>query len=149
MPVYLIRAGTTGPVKIGYASNTRFRLKELQVAHFEILRLIREWEGGAPQEAALHLRFADLHIRGEWYSFSRLMLRDVGLVEIKQPSQVRYEAKVEKPETKRRMSAEELAEGLEIYRRDLCVKEEWKPGVCGCGRGKKCYNPNYAIQTTA
>jgi DNA-binding XRE family transcriptional regulator len=40
------------------------------------------FEGGEAEEAMLHIRFADLHIRGEWHSFSRLMLGDVGLTEV-------------------------------------------------------------------
>lgn len=80
MTVYLIRAGLTGPVKIGHANDVQRRLLNLQVAHYERLHLIRQWEGGAAEEAVLQLRFADLCIRGEWYAFSELMLGDVGLV---------------------------------------------------------------------
>lgn len=80
--VYLIRAGHSGPCKIGRAEDPRDRLSDLQVAHYEQLRLLRMWEGGAAEEAGLHVRFADLHLRGEWHSYSRLMLGDVGLVQI-------------------------------------------------------------------
>lgn len=83
MPVYMIRAGETGPVKIGYSVYPWGRLAELQVAHYETLRIVRLFEGGEPEEASLHIRFADLYLRGEWHSFSRLMMGDVGLVEIK------------------------------------------------------------------
>lgn len=82
MPVYAIRAGETGPVKLGVSINPQARLVDLQIAHWESLRLIKLWEGGETEEARLHLRFADLHIRGEWFAFSRLMLADVGLTEI-------------------------------------------------------------------
>lgn len=79
MPVYLIRAGENGPVKIGRASDPAQRLSDLQTAHWETLRLIRVWEGDAAEESALHLQFADLRIRGEWFGFSRSMLSDVSL----------------------------------------------------------------------
>jgi hypothetical protein len=72
-------------VKIGYAkssSDARARLDSLQVAHWENLRLLRLWEGETRDEQQMHLRFADLRIRGEWFSFSRLMLGDVGLTVI-------------------------------------------------------------------
>lgn len=82
MPVYLVRVGEHGPVKIGKADDPAARLSELQVANHEKLHLLRVWEGGRAEEAALHARFADLHIRGDWYSFSRLMLRGEGLVEV-------------------------------------------------------------------
>jgi DNA-binding XRE family transcriptional regulator len=80
--VYLIRAGATGPVKIGKADDPQRRLYELQTAHWDELCLLRAWVGGEPEEAALHVRFAELHIRGDWFSFSRAMLGDIGLPEI-------------------------------------------------------------------
>ena len=82
MAVYLIRAGVTGPVKLGHASSCEDalrRLAALQVAHWETLHLLRMWEGDERAEGQLHARFADLRIRGEWFGFSRLMLADVGL----------------------------------------------------------------------
>lgn len=79
MACYLIRAGLTGPCKLGKADDPKRRLMELQTAHYEALHLLRVWEGGVAEEAALHQRFADLHIRGEWFSFSKAMLADVGL----------------------------------------------------------------------
>lgn len=82
MPVYVIRAGASGPVKIGVAGDPMHRLIDLQVAHYEELKIIRLLEGGATEEAALHVMFADLHIRGEWFAFSRLMMADVGLTDV-------------------------------------------------------------------
>lgn len=85
MPVYLIRAGETGPVKIGTACSipdALNRIDSLQVAHWETLRLLRMWSGETSEEKQLHTRFADLRIRGEWFSFSRLMLGEVGLAAI-------------------------------------------------------------------
>lgn len=83
MPVYMIRAGDSGPVKIGFARDPIQRLDDLQVAHYEALTLLRIWEGGFAEEALLHARFADLAIRGEWFAFSRAMLADVGLVRVR------------------------------------------------------------------
>ena len=85
MPVYLIRAGESGPVKIGLADDPPGRLAELQVAHYEKLTLVRMWEGGRAEEAALHMRFAPLRIRGEWFAPAAEMLGDVALNEIPLP----------------------------------------------------------------
>jgi DNA-binding XRE family transcriptional regulator len=82
MAVYLIRAGENGPVKIGHSNDPEIRLGQLQVSHWETLRIIRQFEGGEAEEQMLHDRFADLYIRGEWHAFSRAMMGDVGLVEI-------------------------------------------------------------------
>ena len=78
----MIRAGESGPVKLGHAADPVKRLADLQVAHWEKLRIIRLWEGGLAEEAALHVQFADLYIRGEWFAFSRTMLGAIGLQEI-------------------------------------------------------------------
>lgn len=82
MPVYLIRAGECGPVKIGYAADPQSRLYELQVAHYEKLHLLRMWHGHVAEERMLHARFSDQHIRGEWFHFTKIMLGDLGLPEI-------------------------------------------------------------------
>lgn len=81
MPVYMIQVGYVGPVKIGHTNDPQKRLTELQVAHYERLRILRLFEGGAVEEAMLHLRFADLHMRGEWHGFSRAMLGDLGFAD--------------------------------------------------------------------
>ena len=82
MAVYLIQAGGLPIVKIGHAIDVAERISHHQCAHWEELKLIRQWEGGQPEERNLHLLFADLKIRGEWFSFSKAMIGDVGLVEI-------------------------------------------------------------------
>lgn len=82
MPVYLARAGEDGPVKIGYADDPQRRLVDLQVGNHLRLSLLRLFEGGETEERILHIRFADLRLRGEWFSFSRAMLGDLGLTEI-------------------------------------------------------------------
>lgn len=84
MPVYMIRAGESGPVKIGHSLDPQARLAALQIAHYERLRIIRLLVGGEAEESMLHLRFADQHLRGEWHSFSRLMLGDVGIPDFKE-----------------------------------------------------------------
>lgn len=82
MSVYMIQAGgPTGPVKIGYG-DAQSRVTELQIGNHLELRIIRQFEGAGIEEVALHVRFADLHIRGEWHNFSRTMLGHVGLFEI-------------------------------------------------------------------
>lgn len=74
MPVYFIRAGDSGPVKIGRAIDVAGRLAELQTAHYEVLHLIREVEGGAAEERWFHRHFHVLRIRREWFLFDATML---------------------------------------------------------------------------
>lgn len=70
--IYLIRAGVSGPVKIGRAVDVRTRLAALQTAHYEELHLLRIVRADA--EVAFHRRFSDLRIRGEWFQFDPEML---------------------------------------------------------------------------
>lgn len=72
MKTYIIRAGDSGPVKIGRTRQMAYRLFTLQTGHYEELRLVRLIDGDA--EAVLHHRFAALRIRGEWFRFDPEML---------------------------------------------------------------------------
>jgi hypothetical protein len=74
MPVYIIRAGQHGPVKIGFTNDLAKRLVELQVGNHERLTILRIFEGGQAEEAQLHERFAENRLHGEWHSFSQAML---------------------------------------------------------------------------
>ena len=82
MPVYIIRSGDRGPVKIGYAASPYDRLAALQTGHFEQLSVVRLLDGGVADERALHRRFSGLRMRGEWFSFCPSMMDDIGLVEL-------------------------------------------------------------------
>lgn len=82
MAVYLLRPGTLPVVKIGKAHDPEARLLDLQVAHWERLELLRVWEGNEAEEDGLHIRFADNHLRGDWFTFTKAMLGDVGLVQL-------------------------------------------------------------------
>ncbi len=84
MAVYILRLGERGPVvKIGTAKNVAKRIAGLQTASHERLVLLREFEGGRAEEHQLHRLFADHRISREFFTFSKAMLRDVGLVEVK------------------------------------------------------------------
>ena len=79
MPVYLVRAGKSNAVKIGFARDIKSRLAKMQIDNHEHLTVIRAWVGGKQEERMLHQKFAGLRLRGEWFSFSGKMLGDVGL----------------------------------------------------------------------
>jgi hypothetical protein len=72
MPVYFLRAGEHGPVKIGVADDVAGRQRELQCGNHEILTLLRAVDGGRAHEAWLHRQF--VRVRGEWFQFDERML---------------------------------------------------------------------------
>jgi hypothetical protein len=99
MPVYMIRAGEHGPVKIGWSDVVEDRLGKMQIDNHEKLVVMRMFQGGILEETQLHALFADLHLHGEWHSFSKAMLGDVGLAEIYR--HVDYRAPKFRPRSKR------------------------------------------------
>lgn len=74
MPIYFIRAGEDGPVKIGWAVDPKQRLAALQTAHHEKLLILRVIDGEQAEEQELHRRFSQHRIRGEWFRFVDAML---------------------------------------------------------------------------
>ncbi len=65
--VYFIQAGDSGPIKIGISEDIQFRLRELQVASPESLRLLASVEGDRETEKGLHARFSAYWRSGEWF----------------------------------------------------------------------------------
>ena len=75
MTVYMVRAGSYGPVKIGVTEkDVSDRLKGLQRGHYETLNLLRTIEGGVYTEEWLHDYFAPLQVQYEWFIWSPEML---------------------------------------------------------------------------
>lgn len=65
--VYLLQQGDAGPVKIGSTASLRQRLSALQTASPVPLRVLALLPGGQDEERALHARFTEHRLRGEWY----------------------------------------------------------------------------------
>lgn len=69
--VYFIQAGDHGPVKVGLSTTGGLtdRLRTLQIGNAETLAVRRVVIGDEPLERLLHGHFAELRIRGEWFSY--------------------------------------------------------------------------------
>lgn len=67
--VYFVQAEWGGPIKIGYCRDggETARLKQIQTHNPDPLCITRVIPGDLTVERALHHRFADLRIRGEWF----------------------------------------------------------------------------------
>lgn len=73
--IYFIRAGESGPIKIGSSGSPETRMRKFfQPGNHEALSLIRTLPGGAADEHWFHARFNHRRIRGEWFHFDPLML---------------------------------------------------------------------------
>lgn len=67
MPVYIIRAGDTDMVKIGWADEPEQRRAVLQTAHWMPLQIVRLIEGIPATERWMHRRFATVRVTNEWF----------------------------------------------------------------------------------
>lgn len=65
--VYFIGA-VGGPIKIGCSASPRSRRNELQVGSAQSLLVLATVPGGEALERALHHRFADHRLNGEWFA---------------------------------------------------------------------------------
>lgn len=92
MPVYFAQAGENGPIKIGFATNVVRRMWELQVNSPDRIQALGTIEGDQTAERALHRRFSEDRISGEWFRPSSALL---SLVETASP--VELPAKARKP----------------------------------------------------
>ncbi len=66
--VYFIQPLGGGPVKIGRTTNVLRRLNTIQSNSPVPLKILRVLEGGHEQESALHIKFKDDRLWGEWFS---------------------------------------------------------------------------------
>lgn len=67
MAVYFFQAGPGGPIKIGSSRQIEPRLRLLQNHHWAEIVELAVGPGCHQVETALHKRFADVRIRGEWF----------------------------------------------------------------------------------
>ena len=70
MYVYAIRNTVTGNVKLGISRDPQTRLKQLQTGNDCKLELVatRKAENRFSDEVALHNKYSELRIQGEWFS---------------------------------------------------------------------------------
>lgn len=73
MPVYFVREGSHGPIKIGYASQVSRRVGQLQTGNATALELLG-WlvaESDTELERSLHETYSASRMRGEWFNITQ------------------------------------------------------------------------------
>ena len=67
--LYFIQAGDkNGPIKIGVSSNPTARLRSLQVANHQKLKILLLIPGNKLREKITHGMFSESCIHGEWFN---------------------------------------------------------------------------------
>jgi len=79
--VYFVQARACGPIKIGFSRDVLARLIRLQIGNPNELVLLAACEGSERDESALHSRFADLWVRGEWFREAHELLAFIASLE--------------------------------------------------------------------
>lgn len=82
MAVYMAQFGHDGPVKIGVSNQVSVRLRSIDSALWDRLKLLRLFEGGRNEERLLHQQFHRHVIAGEWYRYTEQMLGEIPLREL-------------------------------------------------------------------
>lgn len=74
--IYLMRNGRNGLFKIGASQNPQHRERTLQSEEPEV-HLIEHWPGTMKDEEDLHLRFAEVRVRGEWFRLNAQQVKEL------------------------------------------------------------------------
>lgn len=75
MAIYFIRAGTNGPVKIGFSENVPMRLVKMQADNHERLTVLGIMPGDRQVEFEVQAQFSHLLLQGEWFAWARDLSR--------------------------------------------------------------------------
>ena len=75
--IYVIQLGEHGPVKIGHSADPKKRIDMLQVGAAETVYLRALVAGAQPDEKALHRKYDEFRMRGEWFHPSDDMLHEL------------------------------------------------------------------------
>lgn len=78
MSVYFIRDANVPEVKIGYSGWVDHRLNTLRSQTRRELQLLRTIPGDMKDEKALHRRFQEYRIEGEWFRLEGKLARFIG-----------------------------------------------------------------------
>lgn len=92
--IYFVQAAT-GHIKIGYATNIKKRLAELQVSQPAELTLLGVREGGRAVEAEMHRRFSEHHAKGEWFYPADGILQYIAAFTTPRPVKKRFDRRLE------------------------------------------------------
>lgn len=65
--IYFVQTHHRSPIKVGWARNLDQRLRTLQIANWQKIKLVGAVPGTRGDEARVHRELAGAHRRGEWF----------------------------------------------------------------------------------
>ncbi|HYE12188.1 MAG TPA: GIY-YIG nuclease family protein [Patescibacteria group bacterium] len=75
--IYFVQGENGGAIKIGYTKDVESRLKALQTGYPDTLKVICLLPGNEKKEKALHYKYRNIQLRGEWFKPDNILLNDI------------------------------------------------------------------------
>jgi hypothetical protein len=117
--VYFVTCREANAVKIGSSLEPHARLHEIQRGCPLELRLEAVLPGGHEEEFALHARFADIRLHGEWFTINEMIEAIIAVNPVSPPPENALKHRGVKAAERRRLRAERMRkETVESAHRD-------------------------------
>jgi len=75
--IYFIQGECGGPIKIGYTTDLKARLKTLQTGYPDRLELLFAFPGNPEDEKKTHERYGEYRLQGEWFRPTPELLKSI------------------------------------------------------------------------
>ena len=111
--IYFIENTETKHIKIGFSTDVRTRLSDLQTSSPHELRILTLCEGTDKHEKELHKKFNDYHYRGEWFIPNKELIDYIKSFPPYESKTKRYEG-ITKLRKDKKLSMEHVAKKLKI-----------------------------------
>lgn len=78
--IYFIQMDRIGPIKIGFTTDIKNRLLQLQTANPYPLNLLLYYPGEIEDEKEIHAGFREMRLEGEWFLPHPFILKEIRLI---------------------------------------------------------------------
>lgn len=131
MSVYFVTCREANSVKIGNSLEPHARLLEIQWGCPLELRLEAVLPGGHEEEFALHARFADVRLRGEWFAINEIIEAIIAANPVGPAPEHALKHRGVKASERRHIRAERLRKEREDIRHNSSIRRLEKRGdIC-------------------
>lgn len=116
--IYFIENIETKHIKIGFTTNVKERLGQLQTSSPHELRVLSICEGDDKYEKELHGKFNEFRVRGEWFMPDKELMNHIKSLEPYQVINKRYNG-ITKLRKDKKMSMEDVSKKLKITKQGV------------------------------
>lgn len=126
--VYVMVDGHTGYYKIGKGNNPSTRERTL-LSQAPLLKLLQQWKvkNARQYEKVLHFKFAEKHIRGEWFALDNNDLDDINVFLANGGAPL---SEFQIPQKKQRISLQKEQCFVRFFKQHNCATVVYKEFLC-------------------